>query len=157
MGAFSSIPAIIGGNQHELNALGVSLPETQLDALANETFLCTAAVASHFRETYSRTTYRFFYKGNFSNISPTNFTGAYHASELPLIMGTAGTFHGASTTYEEIVGAKMQDLWLEFAKSPECGLNNAGWGSFGEGKAVVIGDGKFSVMEIDISELDGVC
>jgi acetylcholinesterase len=157
MGLFSSVPAIIGTNQHELNALGLGLSETRLDTSANQSFLCTSAAASRFREAYGRTTYRFLYEGNFSNISPANFTGAYHASEIPLIMGTTGKFHGVSTEYEISVGEKMQDLWLAFAKDPVSGLRNAGWGSYGEGKAIVIGDGKVTTKEIGILDLDGIC
>ncbi|KAF4634691.1 hypothetical protein G7Y89_g3411 [Cudoniella acicularis] len=162
IGAYSSAPAIIGSNQHEANALippilGVTLNETHADEYTNATFLCTAAIASQLRETTGRTTYRYRYDGNFPNISPPDFPGAYHAAELPLIFGTAGDYHGASTTYEDSVSRSMQDMWLEFAKDPLNGLRNAGWCLYADGKAVLIGGTEAPFQEIDILQLDSVC
>lgn len=157
IGAFSSIPAIIGTNQYELNALNTGKPQEALVKAGNASFLCGAATASQFRKEHGRTTYRFLYEGNFTNVSPPGFEGAYHASELPLIMGTAGLFHGESTEYEELVGREMQDLWLAFAKDSSEGLRKAGLGAFEEGKAVVLGGEETAMREIGIDELDGVC
>jgi acetylcholinesterase len=157
MGALSSAPAIIGTNQHEFNALIPGVNETLSDSLTNTTFLCTAAMASQLREAHNRTTYRYRYDGNFSNISPPTFPAAYHAAELPLIFGTAGEYHGASTPYENLVSRKLQDTWLEFAKDPQDGLRNAGWSPYGDGKAVLIGDTDTPVKLIDISQLDSTC
>jgi acetylcholinesterase len=78
----------------------------------------------------NRTTYRYRYNGNFSNISPAEYPGAYHGAELPLLFGTAGEYHGASTTYEDILSVTLQDLWIEFAKGPRDGLRNVGWSTF---------------------------
>jgi acetylcholinesterase len=161
MGATSSVPVIIGTNQHELNALAglkseVGYSDT-LDLVTNETFLCTAAITSRLRQAASLTTFRYRYDGNFSNISPGIFTGAYHGAELPLIFGTAGKFHGVSTRYEEIVGTKLQDLWLEFAKDPENGLKYAGWSTYGEEKAALIGGDNSAFELTDVSLLDGIC
>ncbi|KAJ7463991.1 para-nitrobenzyl esterase [Mycena latifolia] len=142
-GALSRVPALIGTNQHEGNAVVAhGLPnkpvnQTALDTGSDVLFLCTAAATAALRQAQGLTTYRFRYDGNFSNISPPEFPGAYHASELPLIFGTAGEFHGASTAYEDEVSAKMQDLWLAFGRDPEKGLQAAGWDTFGAGKAAV--------------------
>jgi carboxylesterase type B len=119
-------------------------------------FLCTAATTSQLREVNGSTTYRYRYDGNFSNISPPNFPGAYHAAELPLIFGTAGNYHGESTTYENTVSRELQDLWLEFAKDSQSGLINVGWGPYTEGKAVLFGDTDTPFRQIDIFELDSV-
>ena len=74
MDALSSIPAIVGTNQHELNALAVDNAAIKynniLSPLTNSSFLCTAAATSRLREATCRTTYRYRYDGNFSNISP---------------------------------------------------------------------------------------
>ncbi|KAM0485589.1 hypothetical protein ACHAPX_001577 [Trichoderma viride] len=164
VGAYSSVPAIIGSNKHETNAL---LPPvsggrsnetyTEADTVTNTTFLCTAAMAAQLREKGGRTTYRYRYDGNFPNISPPNYRGAYHAAELPLIFGTAGDYHGASTLYENVVSKNMQNMWLEFAKDPLNGPQNTGWSSYANGKAVLIGDIKAPFQEIDINQLDSVC
>ncbi|KAJ7804048.1 para-nitrobenzyl esterase [Mycena olivaceomarginata] len=68
------------------------------------------------------------------------FSGAYHASELPLLFGTAGKFHGPSTSYENVGG-----------------LKRAGWSSFEAGKAVLLGDADVPMKVIELQELDGVC
>jgi acetylcholinesterase len=109
------------------------------DSYTNTFFLCTAATTSQLREINCRTTYRYRYDGNFSNISPSNFLGAYHVAEIPLIFGTVGNYHGKSTTNQNRVSGKMQDLWLEFAKNPQNGLRNAGWSTYAEDKAMLLG------------------
>jgi carboxylesterase type B len=161
-GAFARVPALIGTNQHELNALGSQVPgmplnQTALDIIGNQTFLCTAAATSKLRQAHGLTTFRYQYDGDFANISPPEFPGAHHASELPLIFGTAGQFHGPSTEYEDLVSAKLQDLWLAYARDPQRGLQDAGWDSFGAGKAVLLGGADAPLKSINIQELDGQC
>jgi len=160
--AVSSVPALIGTNQHEYNEgipnpLSLIFNQSVSDEDTNEIFLCSTARTSRLRQSRALTTYRYRYDGNFSNISPPAYPGAYHASELPLIFGTAGEFHGVSTAYENTVSRMMQDFWLNFARDPEHGLSRAGWGTYGEGKAAILGDADEPVKDIDISQLDGVC
>jgi carboxylesterase type B len=162
MGALSHIPAFIGSNLHEFNegapnVLSETFNQSVSDAKTDAVFLCTAAQTSKLRQTQGRITYRYRFDGNFSNISPSAYPGAYHASELPLVFGTAGDFHRPSTAYEEEVSRAMQDLWLDFAKNPEHGLNKSGFGPYGMGKAMLLGDVGVPVKEVDISQVDGVC
>ena len=101
--ALSSVPAIIRTNQHEFNALIPRIPRASYnfplsDSYTNDFFLCTLATTAQLREFNDRTTYRNKYDGNFSYISPSNFPGAYHAAELRLIFGIAGSYHWESTT-----------------------------------------------------------
>jgi hypothetical protein len=74
MGAFSSVPELIGTNQHKLQALNPVMPgvtpNVTLDFTTNAIFLCTAAKTPKLRMNGNRTTYRYRYNGNFSNISP---------------------------------------------------------------------------------------
>jgi acetylcholinesterase len=157
-GAISPVPAIIGTNQHEFNAfLSPSYNQTSADAKTDLVFLCTAAHSSQLRQNNSLVTYRYRYDGNFTDLSPPGYPGAGHASELPLIFGTQGLYHGPSSPYEDEVSNRIQDLWLEFAKNSKDGLSEVGWGSYGDGKAVLIGGASTPVQEINISELDGVC
>jgi acetylcholinesterase len=160
--ALSHIPALIGTNQHEFN-VGVPYPlspnftQEASDAITNRTTLCTAARTSRLRQKSGRTTYRFQYDGDFANISPKGYPGAYHAAELPLIFGTEGRYHGASTEGESRVSRVLQDFWVEFARDPQRGLGDAGWGTYSEGKAMLLGGLDVDVKEISIDELDGVC
>jgi acetylcholinesterase len=160
--AISSVPALIGTNQHEYNEgipnpLSPAFNQSVSDKDTNEIFLCSTARTSRLRQSRALTTYRYRYDGNFSNLSPLAYPGAYHASELPLIFGTAGDFHGASTAYENTVSRTMQDFWLDFARDPEHGLSKVGWGTYGEGRAVILGDVDEVVKGIDVSQLDGIC
>jgi acetylcholinesterase len=158
MGALSSIPAIIGTNKNEFNAFAdLASNQTTSDIATNSAFLCTAAHTTQLRQSRSRITYRYRYDGDFPNLSPAPYSGATHASELPLLFGTAGKYHGTSTVYENTVSKKMQDLWLIFAKDPRDGLSKAGWRPYGAGKAVLIGDINKPVQEIDVSQLDAAC
>lgn len=57
-------------------------------------------------------TYRYQYAGNFSNISPVSWFGAYHSSELPLLFGTHDqVFDGPSTAFEYNVSHAMQGMF----------------------------------------------
>jgi len=53
-------------------------------------------------------TYRYQYLGNFTNVSPLPWMGAYHSSELPLLFGTHYEFRGNSTEYEYQVSHFME-------------------------------------------------
>ncbi|KAI5212567.1 chlorogenic acid esterase precursor [Aureobasidium subglaciale] len=67
-------------------------------------------------------TYRYLYTGNFSNISPVSWFGAYHSAELPLLFGTHDEYGpGNSTSFEYAVSQTMEALWLSFAENPAAG------------------------------------
>lgn len=160
-GNVSNIPAIIGTNQHELSATRPqrqgSSTDSELDLFGNFSFLCAAVESSRLRKAAGLTTYRFRYDGAFPNIDPANHPGAFHAAELPMVFGTAGEWHSASTPYQDVVSQTMQDFWLAFAKDPEHGLEKAGWAPDADGKALLLG-GIAGVMEqIDASDLDSAC
>lgn len=77
------------------------------------------------------------YAGNFSNISPRFWLGAYHGSEQPLLFGTHGNYRGASTAYEIAVSEAMQDAYRAFINDPRSGLENQDWPAFTEASDVV--------------------
>ncbi|KAG6368558.1 hypothetical protein INS49_002771 [Diaporthe citri] len=62
-------------------------------------------------------TYRYFYEGNFTNISPLPWVGAAHSSELPLLFGTHFEYRGNSTEFEWETSYGMEALWLSFASN----------------------------------------
>lgn len=72
-------------------------------------------------------TYRYLYAGNFTNMSPRPWEGAYHNSELPMLFGTAGITGYPNTLFENSTSATMQDLWVAFASNPFSGLAMRGW------------------------------
>ncbi|KPI36837.1 Liver carboxylesterase B-1 [Cyphellophora attinorum] len=87
-------PAILGSNRREGErsidkGLSTSGPNTTLALVYTVVaFLCPAQLTAKLRYEAGLPTYRYEYKGNFSNISPLPWMGAYHASPLPLLFGT---------------------------------------------------------------------
>ena len=161
-GNYTKKPAIIGNNANEGRSLvtfdpsGPNLTAARLVTL--DTFQCPADLTARSRHTSGAKTFRYFYSGNFSNIAPRPWEGAYHSSELPLIFGTSGIARGASTAFEISLGEKMQDLYLAFATDPVNGLPSQGWPAYKPaGQAVELGsDGKVT-QKISISSLEAPC
>jgi acetylcholinesterase len=78
LGAFTKLPAIIGTNQSQ-GVASVALGNAYLYNTMNQTvadlhtkafFLCPAAATMKNRFTQGPQTFRYYYQGNFSNISP---------------------------------------------------------------------------------------
>ncbi|KAH8900539.1 alpha/beta-hydrolase [Thozetella sp. PMI_491] len=87
---------------------------------------CTTIREAQLRATAGAITYQYLYGGNFTDVSPRPWLGAYHTSELPMVFGTFGT-EGEATVYETQVSERMQDLFLAFAKDAASGLQKEGW------------------------------
>ncbi|KAI1307854.1 Alpha/Beta hydrolase protein [Xylaria venustula] len=162
-GQYADVPLLLGTNAQEATSVIPFAEASQLSAgnitLLTETILqCPAAATCKYRETSGRSTYRYYYAGNFSNISPVPWLGAYHFSEVPLIMGTHSDYRGKSTAFQYSLSHKMQDLWLAFAKDPQNGLECHGWTPYASnGKALVFGKNDVLVQTENIESLDAAC
>lgn len=122
----------------------------------------------------------FQYAGNFSNVSPDSFQGAYHGAELPILFGTAGDFGGNGTnettmqlqqdTMGVMQGQKTSfsslllslklmsiDLWVKFARDGPKGLDAAGWPSYSNGTAVIFGRNGEAMQLESVSVLEKDC
>jgi acetylcholinesterase len=162
-GNYTKVPAIIGTNANE----GVSLisynPAGVNMSFANTTtlglFLCAADQTTTNRYNSGSITYRYLYAGNFSNIAPRSWEGAYHSSELPLIFGTSQIVRGADTAFETELSQTMQDFWLAFAQDPMNGLPKVGWPQYRPGgEAVEFGSGdSVLVRTISVDILEEPC
>ncbi|PYH89954.1 carboxylesterase, type B [Aspergillus ellipticus CBS 707.79] len=126
-GHLSNKPALFGSNLNEGTILSGGQDDAQAEAITLSAFQCPVPYSTRYRQSLGLTTYRYQYRGNFSNVSPSPGLGAYHTAELPLIFGTSGNFYGRDTAYETAVSERMQDLWLAFAKDPASGLAQMGW------------------------------
>ncbi|CAG7562393.1 unnamed protein product [Fusarium equiseti] len=131
------IPLLIGTNTNEGAAVipynftgyktATEIPDA-LKPLAERFSLnlqCTTLKETRLRAEAGAATYQYLYAGNFTNISPLPWLGAYHTAELPLIFGTYND-EGPSTEFELRVSERMQDLYLKFASDPVHGLEKAG-------------------------------
>ncbi|KAK7216511.1 hypothetical protein V2G26_004514 [Clonostachys chloroleuca] len=87
---------------------------------------CTTLQEAQLRYVAGGKTFQYMYGGNFSDISPRPWLGAFHGSELPLVFGTYGT-EGPATDLEKETSQRMQDLFLAFMSNPNKGLVDLGW------------------------------
>ncbi|KAK8057627.1 hypothetical protein PG996_011564 [Apiospora saccharicola] len=133
-GKIAKLPTLIGTNAQEGVAFvpyGINgVNETLANAVTFGTFFCPAYKSATDRLADGIPVYRYLYSGSFTNISPAPFLGAYHESELPLIMGTHPLYRGNSTEFEYQVTNLMQDSWLTFVASsgdPATMSANVGW------------------------------
>jgi acetylcholinesterase len=164
-GNFSRLPAIIGTTVDEF---GVFLPynrtygpnRTAADKGTMEVFLCPSVLTTHERHVRGAKTFRYLYGGNFSNIAPQWWQGAYHQADMPIIFGAHDIARSKSTPLEVAVSEKMQDYWLAFVEDPVNGLPRLGWKSYSPrlgSKSVLIGWKGKVVQPIADSELEAPC
>ncbi|KAF4920022.1 Acetylcholinesterase [Colletotrichum viniferum] len=164
-GLFSDRPAIFGSNLREGNIM-VPFPQDPVHMGVNDIlseiltlalFQCPAAHSAGMREAVKRKTYRYLYSGNFTDISPYFWAGAYHMTELPQIFRTRGDFIAAASDYEVRTSEAMQDLWLGFAQNLDA-PEKAGWQEAKGGKMLMLGaPGGSSVQVIDETVVDDPC
>ena len=159
----SQRPAIFSTTANE----GVSLVpyarsgvnQTAADETTLNSFLCPAAETSQLRTQAGLKTYRYLYAGNFTNVSPLPWMGAYHASDLPMMFATHQDYEngaGPSTKLEYDVSERMEDLVLAFATDPD-GVEGMGWPSYESGKMLEFGGDGEVVREVGVGSVDGVC
>lgn len=163
-GNFTKKPAIAGTTTNEGEPFvqpydrvnGPNLTDAHFFTLSF--FLCPTVQTTRDRYAAGTSTFRYLYGGNFSNISPQWWEGAYHSSELPLIFGTHGIARGASTPFEVQVSEQMQDYWLAFAQDPINGLPKLGWEAYEPtGNGVLIGWKDVVTQPITESKLEEPC
>lgn len=162
-GNFTRKPAIIGSTDNEGSAFATynktyGPPQADADADTATLILCPAVVTTRDRYAANATTFRYLYAGNFSNISPRFWQGAYHSSDLPMYFGTYGIARGNGTDFERQVSEQVQDYYLAFAKDPVHGLPKMGWQAYEpSGEAALIAyEGKV-VQGIKESALEAPC
>jgi acetylcholinesterase len=163
-GNFSRRPAIIGTNANEGVSFCVPFQpsgpnQTEADAITNGLFLCPTVQTTRERYAANATTFRYLYAGNFSNIAPRAWEGAYHSSDLPLVFGTYNMVRGNATAFQKQVSEKMQDFWFAFAKDPVKGLPKLGWQEYqgGTGEAALIAYDGVVVQGTEESMLEAMC
>jgi acetylcholinesterase len=134
-----------------------SVNQTLAEQATLSSFQCPAARSSMLREQAGRKTYRWQYAGNFSNVSPLPWQGAYHSSDLPMLFGSHPDFRGPSTEEEYQVSEMMQDHLLAFTKDPVSGPAQLGWTDTTSGQILRFGVATQVVSSIEETELDSPC
>jgi carboxylesterase type B len=98
-------------------------------------WICTAYEDSILRASLGLETYRYEWAGNFSNISPVSYLGAFHWSDLLMIFGTYMTDAGNISDLEVQTSETMQDFILAFLKDSSRVSSTVGWPAFDAGAA----------------------
>ncbi|PYH46235.1 alpha/beta-hydrolase [Aspergillus saccharolyticus JOP 1030-1] len=91
---------------------------------------CAAVSDAALRKALELDTYRYFWAGNFTNISPTPWLGAYHSSDLLMIFGTYMKQVGEIPDLEVRTSEAMQDHFLAFLKDANSVAETVGWVPF---------------------------
>lgn len=160
----SQRPAIFSTTKNE----GVSLVayersgvnQTAADQLTLGGFLCPAAETSRLRTETGLATYRSLYSGNFSNVSPLPWMGAYHAADLPMLFATHQDYEngqGPSTEFEYAVSERMEDMLFAFMVDPQHGPEKYGWAPYTSGQILEFGAGGKVMQNVSVDSVDGMC
>lgn len=143
-GNFIKVPLLGGNADYEAGLFAtiaalqnVTYPRSFWDTFNLEGFTCPAAVRANISISAGVPTWRYRYFGDFPNLRLTSVpdSGAWHASELPVIFDNfppAGNGVPASTDAEISIGNYMRGAWAAFAKDPANGLKNyqGGWPTY---------------------------
>ncbi|CCC11713.1 hypothetical protein SMACR_04696 [Sordaria macrospora] len=138
-GEVAKVPTILGSNAQD----GLAFVSLNPNNTVNQTeafeatidfFFCPAFKAATNRLLASVPLFRYIYFGNFSDVSPSPFLGAYHGAELPLLFGTYDVFPETSTSspppdekLEVATSHAIQDDWVAVAANGVSGLEMRGW------------------------------
>lgn len=160
-GKLSNRPAIFSTAEMEGNAVAPFHPEGVDHEAAvmatRQLFLCPGTETTRLRTQAGLQTYRYLYSGNFSNVSPLPWMGAYHDSDLPMIFGTHGDFRGESTDSERRTSERMQDAVLAFMEDPYAGPEKVGWPSVKSEKMLIFGEEGKAARQVSLESVQGVC
>ncbi|KAK3399993.1 Alpha/Beta hydrolase protein [Sordaria brevicollis] len=138
-GEVAKVPTIIGSNAQDGLAFIIlnqnnTVNQTQAFEATLDYFFCPAFKAATNRLLASVPVFRYEYFGNFTDVSPLPFLGAYHASELPMLFGTYDIFPETSSVrpppdekLEVATSEAIQDDWVAVAAAGAAGLESRGW------------------------------
>ncbi|KAH9905717.1 acetylcholinesterase [Xylariomycetidae sp. FL2044] len=122
-GKILTLPTIVGSNSDD----GVPFVPYSPDGV-NKTLVWQGTLSAMFCPGWKSATtrlaanpdalvYRYMYSGNWTNISPKPWLGAWHSTELPMVFGSHELYAerwGASTDFEIATSHAMQDAWAAF-------------------------------------------
>jgi hypothetical protein len=167
-GQIAQILKIIGNTAREASALvpypihnASAGPSEQLITTQTLATVCAAHNTSALRDTVNLPTYRYEWVGNFTNIAPVSWLGAYHYSDFYMLFGSYGIAPGVITGLEVQTSEMMQDYFLDFVSDPGS-LPGNGWPEYqvpqsGGRKLAQFGaDGKV-VQFVDGDTVEGAC
>ncbi|KAJ5525773.1 alpha/beta-hydrolase [Penicillium frequentans] len=96
---------------------------------------CLALSDSKMRQSIGLETHRYYWAGNFTNISPVPWLGAFHWTDLFMIFGTYMLDVGNVSQLEVDTSETMQDIFLDFLKNTSTFSQAANWPAFNASKS----------------------
>lgn len=129
-GRFARLPAIYSTSNDEGTSLiafdpaGVNQTEAELYTASQMS--CPGDRAAAAKAAYGVPVWRTRYHGEWPNLNPFSWLGAYHGSDDPMIFGTSDLF-GADTPGQAEVSKYYEEAWTAFARDPVGGLAVYGW------------------------------
>ncbi|KAK3364497.1 acetylcholinesterase [Lasiosphaeria hispida] len=163
-GEVARLPALIGSNAQDgvlfepYNPDGVDTASA--DLVTSVWFFCPTYQSAKVRiAAHTGPVYRYLYAGNFTNVSPRGWMGAWHGAELPLVFGTHPLYRGNSTALEYATSHAMQDAWLTFVATAGTKTSVQGWDAWDHvdgGGVVEFGNGVPARL-IDAGEMEKSC
>ncbi|CAG8981976.1 hypothetical protein HYALB_00004842 [Hymenoscyphus albidus] len=134
-GEFAKLPYLAGNTNNEPGfykigafAQGSNLTDAQWELFELENFTCATAIETAHRAAFSVPTWRYRYFGDWSNLRLCPGSGAYHGSDIEMVLGTAQDVSLiVNSDIEEITSRYMMRAWAAFAKNPKSGSSDYGW------------------------------
>ncbi|MCJ1470659.1 hypothetical protein MMC07_009305 [Pseudocyphellaria aurata] len=129
-GKFIKVPYLAGSTNNEAGFykvraynLNISLSDHAWDLLTLEGFTCATLAATSARHRAHVPAWQYRYFGDWPNLRLYPGSGAYHGSDLHMIMGGAADVSGAPNTPEQDRTMRyMMRAWASFARDPQRGL-----------------------------------
>ncbi|KAJ5231761.1 Carboxylesterase type B [Penicillium citrinum] len=138
-GKIAKLPVLAGFDEKELAFMYPlsmnTINESEVQADTQASFNCPLLDELRLRSKNDIPIWRYVYQGNFSNLSPRPWLGAYHTSEIPLVFGTYNVttpYSQPASRLEIETSRYMQGAWVAFAKDPQSGLQKYGWPQFND-------------------------
>ena len=159
---------IIGPTAREASALlpypsnnASAGPSPELITQSTLSSVCAAYNSTIYRAEDHLVTYRYQWAGNFTNISPIDWLGAYYYSDLYMLFGTYLIAPDPISELEVRRSERMQDLLYEFVAHP-LSLPEHGWprdhgGSSVGGSIARFGADGEVLQIVDGNDVDGAC
>ncbi|GIZ45428.1 hypothetical protein CKM354_000859500 [Cercospora kikuchii] len=150
-GLFAQIPTLYSTTNNEAITLvtytgpsGVN--QTEVDLRSASGFSCPGDQAAAAKSSLGVPVWRTRYFGEWPNLNPLPWLGAYHSSDIPMIFGTSDLL-GEDTEAEREVSEYYQSAWAAFARDPENGLLEYGWPKYVPSEETLIELGREGTTE----------
>jgi carboxylesterase type B len=152
-GLFAQLPTVYSSNNAEGSSLLPFTPDgppggqAAIDGFTKNFGTCSTANGALARKNLDVPVWRVRYFGQWPNLNPFSWLGAYHSADIPMIFGTSD-LRGADTELEKATSKYYQDAWVAFAKDPVNGLVKYGWPKYDPGAETLVKLGNGSAEAI---------